>query len=108
MTWPVSPASAVWRFSRITGTNWDAENDIFLKPLNDLSLDAWFKTLQRNHIPFDFVDFRPESTMENLAPYDLLIAPHDAVLTEKQAALLEQTVFRRKNADPRRQNRLQG
>ena len=72
--------------------NWDAENDIFLKPLNDLSLDAWFKTLQRNHIPFDFVDFRPESTMENLASYDLLIAPHDAVLTEKQAALLEQTV----------------
>ena len=67
--------------------NWDAENDIFLKPLNDLSLDAWFKTLQRNHIPFDFVDFRPESTMENLASYDLLIAPHDAVLTEKQAAL---------------------
>ena len=40
--------------------------------------------------PFDFVI--SVGTMENLASYDLLIAPHDAVLTEKQAALLEQTV----------------
>ena len=48
-----------------------------------------------------------QSTMENLAPYDLLIAPHDAVLTENRLPFWSRP-FPKENVDPQRQNRLQG
>lgn len=71
---------------------WDAENDVFLQPLNQVSLDTWFQTLQRAHIPFDFVDFRKETGLEATEKYRVLIAPHNAVLTQEQANVLESFV----------------
>ncbi|MFV0361951.1 MAG: beta-galactosidase trimerization domain-containing protein, partial [Suipraeoptans sp.] len=69
--------------------SWDSENDIYLKPLEEISNNAWFLTLQKNHIPFDFIDFREDIKMEELQNYELIIAPHITMISEVQSEVLK-------------------
>ncbi len=66
----------------------DAENDIFLKPLVDMSTDGWFRAFQHRHIPFDFYCMKDDSKLEELKNYELLVYPHPAILTQERLELL--------------------
>lgn len=73
---------------------WDADSDIWVKPLRDQSTDAWFIALQKQHVPFDFLYLRQQTSMEDLHRYQILIYPHPAIVSEKTAQMLEQYVAR--------------
>ncbi|MBB3111142.1 beta-galactosidase [Paenibacillus phyllosphaerae] len=68
---------------------WDAKLDTFYGNLRGQSTSAWFKQLQRRHIPMNRVKFRDTTTLEDLTRYRVLIYPHPAILTESRAKLLE-------------------
>ncbi len=63
---------------------WDSESDVFLKPLRNISTDAWFRALQKRHIPFDFIDLRDQMNQDVLKTYEVLIYPHASILTENR------------------------
>ena len=67
---------------------WDGEEDIWHGPLNELSTDAWFQTLQNQHIPFDFKDLRDDTKLKELQKYQFLIYPHPTILTKERAEVL--------------------
>jgi beta-galactosidase len=69
---------------------WDGELDRWFGPLIARSEAAWFKTLQYNHIPMDYVYIQPKLSMADLLAYEVLIYPHGAVMTAETAALLRQ------------------
>lgn len=68
---------------------WDGQKDQWHEPLRRLSTDGWFKALQKNHIPFDFVDFRDDTEEKSLEGYELLVYPHAAILTQERTDKLE-------------------
>lgn len=70
--------------------SWDGELDRWFGPLIWKSETAWFKTLQYNHIPMDYVFLQPKLSIEDLLPYEVLIYPHGAVMTLETAALLRE------------------
>lgn len=70
--------------------SWDGELDRWFGPLIWKSETAWFKTLQYNHIPMDYVFLQPKLSIEDLLPYEVLIYPHGAVMTIETAALLRE------------------
>lgn len=68
---------------------WDGESDIWHGPLRDFSMDGWFRALQHDHIPFDFVDFRDETDVEVLSHYKLVIYPHAVILNSERVNKLK-------------------
>lgn len=68
---------------------WDGEFDLWHGPLRQASMDGWFCALQRNHIPFDFVDFRDTADAADLAGYELIVYPHATLLNQKRADILK-------------------
>ncbi|MBO5488288.1 MAG: beta-galactosidase [Eubacterium sp.] len=73
---------------------WDGEQDIWHGPLHEKSMDSWFVTLQRAHVPYDLVYMEKGMTEEQLASYEVLIYPHGTIFTEEQKDLLEQAMKR--------------
>ncbi len=71
---------------------WDAQLDIWHGRLERQSQKAFFEAAQLTHTPFDYVYLREDTTPEELAGYTVLFYPHAAILTEKQAKLLERYV----------------
>ena len=71
---------------------WDGQKDVWHGPLRNFSTDGWFRSLQKKHIPFDFVDFREETNLKDLEKYELLVYPHAAILTKERAEILTQYV----------------
>lgn len=71
---------------------WDGESDCWHGPLRNFSMDGWFKALQKNHVPFDFVDFRDTTQVEVLSAYDLVVYPHATILNEQRTAVLKSYV----------------
>jgi beta-galactosidase len=69
---------------------WDGELDRWFGPLIWKSEMAWFKTLQYNHIPMDYVFLQSKLTIKDLLSYEVLIYPHGAVMTLETAALLRE------------------
>ena len=73
---------------------WDGELDRWYGPFNSQSEMAWFKVLQRRHIPVDALFLTKSSTVEDLLKYKLLVYPHSAVMPEEKANLLKDYVNR--------------
>jgi len=67
---------------------WDGELDNWHGPMDRQSVLEWFKALQYAHIPVDFLYMRPQTTLQELAKYEVLIYPHPAIMTEETARLL--------------------
>ncbi len=75
-------------------TQWDGEGDIFHGPLEGVSVMNWFAACQVAHTPMDLLCLGEDLGLEALAPYDLLVLPHIALLPEKTAGLLKEYVER--------------
>jgi beta-galactosidase len=71
---------------------WDGELDRWHGPLTSKSVTAWFKALQRNHIPVDTLYLRESAMLEQLNKYKVLIYPHPAIMPQETANLLKQYV----------------
>jgi len=71
---------------------WDGELDTWHGPMDKQSVLEWFKALQYSHIPADFLYMRPQTTLQHLARYDVLVYPHPAIMTEATAQLLTRYV----------------
>jgi beta-galactosidase len=67
---------------------WDGELDHWHGPYQSQSMRAWFKALQYQHIPVDALYLQPNTTLDDLASYRVLVYPHAAILTDATAALL--------------------
>lgn len=70
----------------------DGNVDIWHKRVDSLSKESVFLWAQKNHMPYDILDLKDESKLEELSKYPLLIYPHPVIVTEKRAALLEEYV----------------
>lgn len=71
---------------------WDGELDNWHGPLTRHSQHVWFKTLQYEHVPTDFVYMSSSTTLGDLNKYELLIYPHAAILTDEAAQVLTEYV----------------
>lgn len=71
---------------------WDGELDSWHGPMESQSVGAWFKMLQYRHIPSDVLRLQPQTALEDLQRYDVLVYPHPTILTDETAALLEEYV----------------
>lgn len=71
---------------------WDAEFDKWSGPFASLSIEAWFKALQYNHVPVDAYNLNRNSNLEELKKYKVLVYPHAAIVSEETANLLERYV----------------
>jgi beta-galactosidase len=71
---------------------WDGELDMWHGPYARQSTQAWFKTLQYHHIPVDALYLQPDSALDELAKYRVLIYPHPTIMTDATAALLTEYV----------------
>jgi beta-galactosidase len=69
--------------------SWDAEFDVWVKPLRWQSRETWHKVLQERHLPVDVVYMRENTTLEQLRQYSVLVYAHAAILTEERSALLD-------------------
>lgn len=69
---------------------WDGEYDIWHGPFYWKSNTEWFKAMTRRHIPSDNFYLRPDTTIDDLRPYRMLIYSHPAIMLDETAALLEQ------------------
>jgi len=70
--------------------DWDGEYDMWHGPFSWQSGKAWFKALNRRHIPSDTLYVRSGTTIEDLKSYKVLVYPHPAIMRDETAALLEQ------------------
>ncbi|MBN9387607.1 MAG: beta-galactosidase [Chloroflexi bacterium] len=64
---------------------WDGELDLWHGPYTRQSVQAWFKVLQRRHIPVDSLYLGAATTLDDLSKYEVLIYPHGAILPEDVA-----------------------
>ena len=71
---------------------WDGVYDVWHGPFSWESGTAWFKALNRRHIPGDVLYMRSETKLADLQRYKTLIYPHPAILKPETAELLEQYV----------------
>ncbi|AIQ68777.1 beta-galactosidase [Paenibacillus graminis] len=71
---------------------WDGEYDVWHGPFMWQSNKEWFKALQKRHIPNDVLYMRSKTTLKDLIPYQVLIYPHPAIMSDETARLLDQYV----------------
>jgi beta-galactosidase len=69
---------------------WDGEYDVWYGPFYWKSNTEWFKAMTRRHIPSDNFYLRPDTTIEELRQYRMLVYSHPAIMRDETAALLEQ------------------
>ena len=68
---------------------WDGELDSWHGPMEQHSLSGWFKALQHRHIPLNILNMTPQTALEELIQYKLLVYPHPTILSDECAKLLE-------------------
>ncbi len=68
---------------------WDSAEDEWCKPLHNTSYQAWFRSMQKRHIPFDAIYMDDTTAVEDLAGYKMVIYPHPAILTSDTAEKLK-------------------
>ncbi|MNO36957.1 Beta-galactosidase BgaA [compost metagenome] len=71
---------------------WDGEYDVWHGPFMWQSNKEWFKALQKRHIPNDVLFMRSKTTLADLIPYEVLVYPHPAIMSDETAGLLDQYV----------------
>lgn len=69
---------------------WDGELDVWHGPLTKESIYGWSKSLQYNHIPFDYLYLQNKTNLDDLVRYKVLIYPHPTIMSEETAELLKQ------------------
>ena len=67
---------------------WDANVDGWHGDVERTSGDNWFTALQYSHTPGDFYYLRPDTTVEDLLHYRVLVYPHAALMTPRVSDLL--------------------
>ncbi|MFT4006287.1 MAG: beta-galactosidase [Lacrimispora sp.] len=67
---------------------WDGSVDCWHKRVDDCSDNSWFAGTQLTHTPCDFLYLRPETGLEELMKYKLLVYPHPAVMDSHTSELL--------------------
>lgn len=72
--------------------DWDAEFDKWVGPLSWKSEMAWYKALQYQHIPANITFLRPQTTVDDLLRYKLIVYPHPAIMSDDTAMLLTRYV----------------
>lgn len=68
---------------------WDAEVDSWHRRLAWQSEEEIFVASELNHTPMDIVYLQPETTLEELCAYPVLVYPHPIIAEPSRAALLE-------------------
>lgn len=68
---------------------WDSELDVWHGRVGYFSDNSWFTATQLTHTPCDFFYLRPDTALEKLSAYEVLIYPHAAILDQKTADLLK-------------------
>lgn len=71
---------------------WDGELDVWYGPLVGQSTNAWFKTLQREHIAADTLTLTGQTSLDELQRYQVLVYPHPAIMTEAASSLFRSYV----------------
>lgn len=67
---------------------WDESVDCWHKRVDDYSDNSWFAGTQITHTPCDFLYLRPETRLEELMKYKLLVYPHAAIMDSTVSELL--------------------
>jgi len=70
---------------------WDSELDVWHGRIHWSSEEAWFRTLQQTHTPFDYC-FAEHMTVEEMCRYKLLVYPHAVILKEETVEKLKKYV----------------
>ena len=88
---PVAGADsrAAFALVRDYDNQWDAEVDAWHRRVQSASEQAVFEVSQLTHTPYDMLYLQPETTLDDLARYPVLIYPHAEILTPERAALLK-------------------
>ncbi len=82
--------AAEYAILRDYDNDWDGAEDKMYGPLEEKSLDGWFRAFQKEHVPFDFFYWRDDTEAEDLKAYRALIYPHPAILTQHRAQVLQE------------------
>lgn len=67
----------------------DAEYDKLHEKIEKQSQRALFETMQKTHTPMDYVYLTERTKAEDLRKYRILFYPHPSILSNEQAAVLE-------------------
>ncbi len=71
---------------------WDTFCDKWQETCSEKSYYSWFCCLQKNHIPFDFLNLSDKTDLAELLRYKHIIYPHPAILTESRVSLLTEYI----------------
>jgi len=71
---------------------WDSTVDVWHGRVDYFSDNSWFVATQLTHTPCDFFYLRPQTTLQDLSVYELLVYPHPAIVEPKTADLLKEYV----------------
>ncbi len=71
---------------------WDSEVDVWHGRVDSFSDNSWFEATQLTHTPCDFFYLRPQTVLQDLLAYELLVCPHPAIIEPKIADLLKEYV----------------
>ena len=72
--------------------DWDSEYDGWHGPVGRKSQDSWFDSMQKAHIPCDFIYLSDDCSAEKLSAYQLIVYPDAAIITERSSELLHEYV----------------
>ena len=72
--------------------DWDSEQDGWHGPVGRKSQDSWFDSMQKAHIPCDFLYLSDDCDAEKLSKYRLIVYPDAAIITERTSELLHKYV----------------
>jgi len=71
---------------------WDSTVDVWHGRVDYFSDNSWFVATQLTHTPCDFFYLRPQTTLQDLSAYELLVYPHPSIIVPKTADLLKEYV----------------
>lgn len=68
--------------------DWDTNVDVWHRRFLDNSEEEIFVASEVNHTPYNIIDLRDDSFVEDLAPYPVLFYPHPTLINEARVAVL--------------------
>jgi beta-galactosidase len=71
---------------------WDSEVDVWHGRVESFSDNSCFVATQLTHTPYDFFYLRPQTALQDLSAYELLVYPHPAIIEPITADLLKEYV----------------
>ena len=71
---------------------WDTDYDAWHGRVHKTSESGWFQAAQLTHTPMDYLYIHPDTTIDCLKKYPVLVYPHAAILKEHTAKLLSNYV----------------